>query len=595
MEASNFSKFVAARFAEIQDALISEHDREVDELRGKAGKASHLQAELSDLQSRSGFADILKSEIDDLRSSRAAEREQSSKEVLALKAQIQSLSKAKEMEERQQSSEEQEAFRAELEELRRAQKSQEAPSGQVEALRDEVAELKRAREAERRRFSEEVEALTRQAAELKQAAERQELELQQSLRTAEALQRSLAEVEADEKKAQAAKEEVRTPPKRDSDEAEVAGGKSAELERPGAAEDYDEVEAVKAEMEALRRAEQRSASEVEALKAKSSGEQSARMEQDQKRDNDRPEEEPAQAPPMDGENDATANAALRPQATRRRGGGFSAARGGAFSAQAKPESPAKVREHAEELKAAETPKAVEQQRESETPAKEEPKPEKVEERREPEEPGEPESLERPFEAEHGFAGAIFGEALRKELGDSGLKDALHRLGQAVPPPPPNAAFRVGQKCEVIGTIMRRDESMESPKVCRLEPGTKIEVQEIGQGPTGKRIKVLAISGLATLGMSGWISVISSEGVALLTPVGEAGAGGFIGDLIGSIAVDEDDLPPSKKSEKVGGGAPAGSIGDILGRLDLQEAGPAEEEPPAPRRPARRSAFDRYQR
>jgi len=192
--------------------------------------------------------------------------------------------------------------------------------------------------------------------------------------------------------------------------------------------------------------------------------------------------------------------------------------------------------------------------------------------------------ERPFEAEHGFAGALFGEALQNSLGENVANDLLVKLGKAVPPPPPNASFRAGQKCEVIGTIMRTGESLDSSKIMRLEPGTRVEVLEIGTGPTGKRIRVVT-----PMGMAGWISVISAEGVSLLTPVQEEGAAGFIGDLIGSLATEEEDLPAGKKREEA---SPATeSLDAMMARLDTEAAGPASGASSA--KPKRKSAFDRY--
>lgn len=326
------------------------------------------------------------------------------------------------------------------------------------------------------------------------------------------------------------------------------------------------------------------------------------------------------------------------QPSRRRGGAFSAAFGSALSAKAEaPEaktdgkadkeetSIGKAVEEAAEVKktngkavdeAPKEKKKVEEAHEKKAergaaeekpldakPPAEEPKPARAEEKREADQTEEEEEQERLFEAQHGFAGAVFGAALLKDFGDSAVNDMLDRLGKVVPPPPPNAAYTVGQKAEVIGTIMRTGESLESPKICRLEPGTQIEVVEIGKGTTGKRIKVMVLTGLAARGMAGWISVVSGEGVALLNPIGAGGGGaGFIGDLIGSIAADAEDVPVKKGEEPSGsgGGGPAvESIDALLGRVDLDLAAAAEkqeEAPPAaaPAKPARRrSAFAQY--
>lgn len=142
--------------------------------------------------------------------------------------------------------------------------------------------------------------------------------------------------------------------------------------------------------------------------------------------------------------------------------------------------------------------------------------------------------ERLWESAHGFAGALFGEALQGALGDSDIKDLLGKVAKAEPVVAANASYAPGQKYTVIGTIMRRGESLESPKIVRLEPGTDVEVLEVGSGPTGKRIKVISVNG-----HEGWISVVSGEGVPLLTPKeGNKAPGGFIGDLIGSVMAEQ---------------------------------------------------------
>lgn len=153
----------------------------------------------------------------------------------------------------------------------------------------------------------------------------------------------------------------------------------------------------------------------------------------------------------------------------------------------------------------------------------------------------PEAEARPWAKEHGFAGAIFGEALASgSIGDGDIKDLLGKIGSAKQP---NADYAVGQEYEVIGTIMRKGENMDSPKIGRLEPGTTVEVLEIGQGPTGKRIRVRPTTG--SILERGWISVVSSEGLELLkvkeTPSlfgGTAGGGEsswIAGALSGAVA------------------------------------------------------------
>uniref|UniRef100_A0A7S4SLL0 SH3 domain-containing protein n=1 Tax=Alexandrium monilatum TaxID=311494 RepID=A0A7S4SLL0_9DINO len=287
----------------------------------------------------------------------------------------------------------------------------------------------------------------------------------------------------------------------------------------------------------------------------------------------------AQAPPAEAASETPG-----PAPARRQRGGFSSRAAAQAPAQAPAQASASRARAAEARPQEQAPKA-EPLESSPPPPGREPQPRSArapagaEEREAPGE-ADAEPQERLFEAQHGFAGAIFGEALHGSLGESGVSHLLEKLEKAVPPPPPNAAYRVGQKCEVIGTIMRKGESLESPKIMRLEPGTKVEVLEIGAGPTGKRIRVVAQNGI-----SGWISVVSAEGVALLSPAEAGNGGGFIGDLIGSIAEDL----PDKKSEEAGAGVE--SIDAILGKVDTDLA---EERPRASApKPKRKSAFDQH--
>lgn len=153
----------------------------------------------------------------------------------------------------------------------------------------------------------------------------------------------------------------------------------------------------------------------------------------------------------------------------------------------------------------------------------------------------------------------------------------------------NASFAPGQRYEVIGTIMRQGEDLMSPKITRLDAGTGVEVLEVGTGPTGKRIKVNADTGVV-----GWISVISDAGVELLKPVAprakpvdetkEALGAGIIADAIARLGMEEDapveapashvdneqDRVPENKSE-------GETIGDILGKLGMDSTTQSAQE------------------
>mmetsp|Transcript_19454 Transcript_19454/g.44275 ORF Transcript_19454/g.44275 Transcript_19454/m.44275 type:complete len:561 (-) Transcript_19454:152-1834(-) len=557
MEVSSFSKLVTAKFAEIQEALTSEHNREVD---GVRRMASNLQAELSDLQSRSGFADILKSEIHDLRSARAAEKENASNEVHALKLQVANLQESQESE-RQRSTKDAEAFKAEIEELRQSRLAQlEESSGEVRTLKEEITELKRVQSVERQDSYDEVASLKAEVEDLRSQAEAQSVE-------AAAAERALkAEIQEAREKAVAAEAPG------EAEELKVQIEKLKEAQAMKLRLTSKRMAAMKAEMDELKEQlgrcraggapapepgpagleRQESADEADARAAAAPA----------SREDKPPSTSAQQAPHASGRApQALLSAPAKGGAARR-----STSRCGAFSRARSARAEERDRTQAG---ASETPKAKERLLDSKTPVKES----KLaggesEDVAEPEDQG-----ERPlFQAERGFAGAVFGDTLRADLGDGGADDVLEELGKVMSSLPLNAAFKVGMKCEVLGTIMRRDESLMSPKVCRLEPGTTVEVLEIGTGPTGKRIKVMACSGGAVRGMRGWISTVSGDGVNLLTPL-----------------KDDDDTAACKESEEGGVDAPIASVDDILGGLNLQDDGLKED---CPEMPARPSAFDR---
>eukprot|EP00913_Durusdinium_trenchii_P012478 g11714.t1 len=76
---------------------------------------------------------------------------------------------------------------------------------------------------------------------------------------------------------------------------------------------------------------------------------------------------------------------------------------------------------------------------------------------------------------------------------------------------PTARFDVGDICEVIGAVLVREgEDLGSAKVTQLLDGCRVQVTNIGSGPSGKRIAVQD-----TGGVHGWVSVVSSGGEPLV--------------------------------------------------------------------------------
>ncbi|CAL1165997.1 unnamed protein product, partial [Cladocopium goreaui] len=59
---------------------------------------------------------------------------------------------------------------------------------------------------------------------------------------------------------------------------------------------------------------------------------------------------------------------------------------------------------------------------------------------------------------------------------------------------PNAKYSPDMVLECVGAVlMRQQEDLESPQVARLAAGSLVKVVELGSGPSGKRIKILAAS------------------------------------------------------------------------------------------------------
>merc|ERR1712039_43972 len=96
--------------------------------------------------------------------------------------------------------------------------------------------------------------------------------------------------------------------------------------------------------------------------------------------------------------------------------------------------------------------------------------------------------------------------------------------------------------------MRSSESLESPKKTKLDPGTRVEVLEIGTGPTEKRIRVRA-----PWGTEGWISVVSQDGMPLLRPAAT------IADLIGKLGGADEELLHNERAV------------EAIARVDVVEA------------------------
>eukprot|EP00930_Biecheleria_cincta_P082481 TRINITY_DN72206_c0_g1_i1.p1 TRINITY_DN72206_c0_g1~~TRINITY_DN72206_c0_g1_i1.p1 ORF type:complete len:1390 (+),score=277.57 TRINITY_DN72206_c0_g1_i1:200-4369(+) len=72
-------------------------------------------------------------------------------------------------------------------------------------------------------------------------------------------------------------------------------------------------------------------------------------------------------------------------------------------------------------------------------------------------------------------------------------------------------YEVGDQCEVIGgALMRLTEDLDSAKVGQLAHGDRVEVVEIGCGPSGKRLAVKDEQN-----ERGWVSVIAGSGESLL--------------------------------------------------------------------------------
>lgn len=102
---------------------------------------------------------------------------------------------------------------------------------------------------------------------------------------------------------------------------------------------------------------------------------------------------------------------------------------------------------------------------------------------------------------------LHGAAREKRI-EAAVKAARHDHGK------PTARFEVGDMCHVIANvIVRQEEALESPQLAKLPDRCLVEVLEIGNGPSGKRLCVKDEKGL-----SGWISVVSSDGTQLLRKV-----------------------------------------------------------------------------
>eukprot|EP00434_Breviolum_minutum_P022583 symbB.v1.2.019928.t1/scaffold1652.1/size121070/8 len=107
----------------------------------------------------------------------------------------------------------------------------------------------------------------------------------------------------------------------------------------------------------------------------------------------------------------------------------------------------------------------------------------------------------------GEALELHGAAREKRI-EAAVKAARHDHGK------PTARFEVGDMCHVIANvIVRQEEALESPQLAKLPDRCLVEVLEIGNGPSGKRLCVKDEKGL-----SGWISVVSSDGTQLLRKV-----------------------------------------------------------------------------
>lgn len=99
-------------------------------------------------------------------------------------------------------------------------------------------------------------------------------------------------------------------------------------------------------------------------------------------------------------------------------------------------------------------------------------------------------------------------AAREKRIEAAVKAARHDHGKHT------ARFEVGDLCHVIASvIVRKEEALDSPQVAKLPDRCQVEVLEIGSGPSGKRLCVRDEEGV-----SGWISVVSSDGTQLLRKV-----------------------------------------------------------------------------
>lgn len=108
------------------------------------------------------------------------------------------------------------------------------------------------------------------------------------------------------------------------------------------------------------------------------------------------------------------------------------------------------------------------------------------------------------------------EAAKKADEDRLVKEAA----EASRPPSEcaNARYSSGMILESVATtIMRAAEDMESDQVLRLAASSRVQVLQIGTGPTGKRLRVRAQVG----GQEGWVSVAAQNGSSLF----KAGAAG----------------------------------------------------------------------
>lgn len=100
------------------------------------------------------------------------------------------------------------------------------------------------------------------------------------------------------------------------------------------------------------------------------------------------------------------------------------------------------------------------------------------------------------------------DEIRERRIGAAAKAARHDYGK------PTARFEVGDACQVIASvIMRKGETLASPQLAKLPDRSTVEVLEIGTGESGKRICVKD-----TTGLSGWISVVSSDGTQLLRKI-----------------------------------------------------------------------------